>query len=256
MAPKVILAGIPIGVFQRNRTYEPQFDGWEISVEPSQSGRGRCDLNSIWERVLNNADSSAGDGVHLVCFHSKENERGRFNRDIWPRHRITWLDTQVAEEYGRPSFLEAVQACLDFELQWRDEVRPSGPSSPLLLPESCFEAEASVKDMWSRACKLQRDRDDIDAVSKTIVRFRELHKRRTGPWLDTRKLLFKHNVDHGHTVDARRRSKFTFGLATGFHFDVRHEDGRKFTISDPNRVAFAYREYTNVDAHGILRGGH
>ncbi len=52
-----------------------------------------------------------------------------------------------------------------------------------------------------------------------------------------------------------RRWKFTYRLSPGFHFDVSHVAGRRFTLTDAHGERLSFEEYSNVDAHGYVRGG-
>ena len=142
----------------------------------------------------------------------------------------------------------------EFEEQWRQRLRPD-LNSPLLLPESAFEADPNVRDTWIRAHNVVVDHDNMDAVDVSIRRFVGVHRKGPG-WVDARKLLFNKGAPHGeHGLPAWRRQKLGFRLPEGFHFDVNHQRDRSFRLSDQNGIRHQFHTYTNVDPHGFIRGG-
>ena len=52
-----------------------------------------------------------------------------------------------------------------------------------------------------------------------------------------------------------RRRKLTFNLPDGFHFEVRHREGRRFHVRDQTGESQRFTEYTNIDPHGFVRSG-
>lgn len=252
--PLALVAGIPLGIYQRARQ-KPSYEDWDVRVIPSQRHE-KCDFGPISQRVFNcldEAETSSHDGVHLFVAHN--GPRNGFKRDLMSRcYRVVWFPPIVARRYGQCEFNEKLRDLLDFESSWRKCVRPS-VDSPLLLPEEQFAAERSAKDMWSRVYRVGRGTDDLHAVAKTISRFRLRHRHNQG-WRDTAALVFNRQAPHGtHGIPAWRRRKFTFALPEGFHFDVAHEQGRRFELASTDGKRKSYSSHANVDAYGYTRGG-
>ncbi|MDE0029294.1 MAG: hypothetical protein OXU42_07850 [Deltaproteobacteria bacterium] len=164
------------------------------------------------------------------------------------------MDRRLSVRYGSPDFRQAINDILEFEEQWRQHLRP-GPNSPLLLPESAFGARANVRDTWTRTQDVVVGHDNIGAVHESICRFVREHKKGSG-WIDTHSLHFGRGAPHGgHGMPAWRQQKLGFRLPNGFHFDVRHERGRSFRLSDQDGTRHKFNTYANMDPHGFMRGG-
>lgn len=250
-APLAIVAGIPLEVHRRARN-RPARAGWAIRAIPSHDRR-RADLSGIWARVMEAADRAPNAGVHLLLAHDRESDRPRFGELVCRCHRATWLPRGLSGQYGKQKFLEAFDEIMDFEEEWRARIRPR-IASPLLLPETVFVAAPSVKDTWSRARNVNRERDNLHAVEQTIGRFGSEH-RHPGCWRDRRDLIFCHGPRHGsHGLPEWRRRKFTIRFPDGFHFDVRHFRNGNFHVRAGAETR-RFTTYTNVDPHGFLRGG-
>ena len=253
--PLALVAGIPLGVYQRIRQH-PFYGGWDVRTIPSLHPR-KCDFGGISKRVfdaLDKAETSNHDGVHLFVAH--DGCCDQFNSDLRSKcYRVVWLPPAIAKQYGQPEFDDELGNLLDFECSWRTRVRPS-VDSPLLLPEGQFAAENSTKDMWGRVYNVSQGKDDLGAVAETIARFRRRHHRKRGGWCDTSALVFTKQAPHGsHGLPTWRHRKFTFALPKGFHFDVVHEGGRQFELTDADGTSKSYSSHANIDAHGYARGG-
>ena len=255
-APIAVVAGVSLGSYRRSN-WRPVRPGWHIHVLPSQE-HGHGSLKEIWKRLLdagNEYADSTDAGVHLLLAHDREDERPTFRRELRRRSlRTVWLSRQLSKQYGSDDFRQAMDDFLEFEEQWRRRLRPN-LTSPLLLPESTFEAEANVRETWTRVQDVVIDHDDINAVDQSIGRFVHEHKKRLG-WVDSNSLLFKRGASHGiHGLPAWQRQKLGFSLPSGFHFDVEHTQARRFRLSDQSGTRHVFESYTNVDPHGFVRGG-
>lgn len=184
-APLAIIAGIPLRPYQRSKR-KPERAGWTIRVIPATSPN-RADLNQVWNRVLDTADKAPPAGAHLVLAHDYEDQRPRFTELVTRSYRATWLPPELSSQYGSPEFHTAVANVLRFEESWRDRMRPD-VDSPLLLPETAFSAEPSVRDLWDRAREVDLRRDHLDDVERVISRFRERHRKRDG-WHDNNRIV-------------------------------------------------------------------
>ena len=254
--PVAVVAGVSLGSFKRS-TWRPTREGWDIEVVPGRE-QMHDNVKGIWERILRLADARADEtdaGVHFILAHDREGERPTFRRDLRKRSlRAVWLRKALSKQYGSHDFCQAIDDVLEFEEQWRGSLRPD-VNSPLLLPESTFDADSSVRDTWLRVQDVVVGHDDINAVRQSIRRFGRFHRRESG-WLDARRLQFKRGAQHGtHGLPGWRTQKFGFRLPAGFHFDVSHERGKSFRLSDQNGTQYLFDAYTNVDSHGFVRGG-
>ena len=252
MYPVALVAGIPLGVYRRARE-KPERSAWSVHVIPSHDQK-KSNLDRIWKRVIDWADESDSDGIHLFLSHHRESEYPAFEDKISQSYRIVWIPSEVSKIYGTDLFAEWIYFELEFEERWRATIRPT-VESPLLLPETGFLARDSVRSMWCRVRGVRPHKDDLIAVHNVITRFRTQHRTSNG-WLDGRRLVFSRGPSHGgYHLPKWRRTKFTFNLPDGFHFDVRHNTGSTFRISNESGKFLTFDEYTNIDAHGHVRGG-
>ena len=126
--PHLILAGIPQQLAKR--PYELAIAGWTVAKIPTR-GAGPPSLDSCWKRVLSLANNSA-EGCHVVAYHRKREERKRFFREIRNLHRLVWIGSELLDLYGTDDFTSGIRLLAEFELKWRQALRPGGPDSPLL----------------------------------------------------------------------------------------------------------------------------
>ena len=255
-APIAVVAGVSLASYRRS-DWRPERTGWRIHVLPGQEHR-RGNLKNIWKRLLDSSEAwtdSTDAGAHFLLAHDREDERPGYRHELRRRSlRAVWLDRRLSVQYGSPDFREAIDNILEFEEQWRQYLRPD-PNSPLLLPESAFGAKTNVRDTWRRSQDVVVGHDNIGAVRESIRRFVREHRKDSG-WLDTSRLLFGRGAPHGvHGIPAWRRQKLGFRLPNGFHFDVKHEQGRSFRLSDQHGIRHEFTTYANVDPHGFMRGG-
>ena len=254
--PVAVVAGVSLGSYRRS-DWRPARNGWAIEVLPGAE-QARGSLKSIWPRVLGVGDERAEEtdaGVHFVLAHDREGERPAYRRKLRERSfRTVWLQRPLSTRYGSTEFRQAIDDVLDFEERWRGRIRPH-LNSPLLLPESAFEAETNVRDTWLRAHDLVAGHDNIEAVDRSIDRFVRVHRQGSG-WLDARRLRFNRGAAHGmHGLPGWRRQKLGLRLPDGFHFDVNNDRGGRFRLSDQDDSRHDFDAYTNVDPHGFIRGG-
>lgn len=251
-AALAIIAGVPLGPYRRSQ-WKPERTGWTIQVIPAKNNR-RANLKEVWRRVMDAADNAPLTGAHLLLAHDREDERPTFEELKTRSYRAVWLPRKLSCQYGSCEFLAAVNRALLFEECWRRRVRPD-IDSPLLLPETAFSAEPSVNELWSRARKVDQLRDRLDAVEKTVERFRNRHRKRDG-WHDNSRLVFNHGALHGgHELPGWRSRKLTCQFPPGFHFDMRHEQNRRFQVADQEGAMHRFVTFSNADPHGFLRGG-
>ncbi len=249
MQPRLIIAGVPIGVLNRHKGYRPDVPGWDTSIVPSRRG---ADLGTCWPDVIKVADQCDHDGAHILAFHNPEEERKEFEARVYSRHRLIWFDRDDAKFYGLAAFDEKVREIVEFEQQWRGAIRPGEASAALVLPESVFVSRSTVEALWKRAAKLRIGKDEIAKVTQLRDSFRSEHWKE-GNWRDCKERIFDHRgARHGSTPEAKRW-KFTLALPDGFHFDVKTARGGPFLLTDCLGEAKEFSRYANVDCHGFVR---
>jgi hypothetical protein len=253
MTPLLLIAGVPLPVFNRNRRYKPPLARWSLSVIPS-THKNRADLHSCWAEVLTAADRYGEDGTHIIACHYWEDDYSHFEDTVRDRHRLIWLERLAGREFGSPDFTRLIQGLADFELDWRQTLRPTGTNSELILPEPSF-SPIVARDMWGRARRVTTTRDDMNRIASQIRYFRQTHRQRR-VWHDARDLHFDpYGARHARTSQSNRW-KFTYLVPEGFHYDVRHARRNiSFTLQDARGAVRRFTRYTNVDCHGFVRGG-
>ena len=249
--PLAIIAGMPNN---KARQLKVRIDeklthqAWRFVWVPSR--QNQAGLRTVWGNVRNIADAADEPGVHILAYHKRVSERGRYEKEIRFRHRLVWLDhsslySPVADEWWLH-----IEERLQLEESWREGVRPSNRRHALILPQGTF---TSSSDPWTTAQRADTERT-VARAHAAIAAFRERH-RHHGRWTDDRGLAFEPGgAEHGQ-APLDRRWKFTYRLSPGFHFDVSHLGGRRFTLVDAGGEQLIFREYSNVDAHGYVRGG-
>ena len=252
--PRLLIAGIPKELFHGRRDYRPAIPGWEIRVMPARSQKRLPDAMSCWTETLSEADEALDEeGTHILGFHHAESDRPVMEARAGARHRIIWASRSEVDAYGTREFTSLVAAYLSFEDRWRGIARPT-LNSPLLLPESSFCPKQGHEDIWRRVARVSKDGNDtLERVHGRVQVFRMDHYQH-GAWRDTREVLFKKEEYHGFHMSAAERRKYTLLTPPGFHFNVRHEKGRMFTLPEQGGpVKINAGSYANVDCHGRMR---
>ena len=221
---------------------------WQLAWVPSR--RSQAGLRTVWDEVQDIADRADASGVHILAYHKAPSERARYEEEIRFRHRLVWLDHSLLYGGDRDEWWTQIEEKLQLEETWRASVRPPDRRHALLLPRGTF---ASRRDPWTTAQRAVTQRTVARARGE-IDEFEGAH-RRQGRWRDENGLLFDSGGPEHGVAPENRRWKFTYQLSPGFHFDVRHDGGRGFTLIDASGEDRSFREYTNVDSHGYLRGG-
>ena len=205
--------------------------------------------------IFQYADSANEAGVHILAFHSRSSKIAGSSRNPYTAGigLCGWI-VQLLNLYGSVQFTQHIQDVLDFEDQWRELIRPSTTRHALNLPEPSFQPDSALSDAWSRAQRLVRKKDSLERVSAQINAFRRRNYS-NGVWQDQADLVFDPGgARHG---EAKRewRWKCTYLVLAQFHCDVRAISNRGFQVRDRSGAAQSFTEYTNVDCHGVVRGG-
>jgi hypothetical protein len=252
-APLLIVAGIPLAVARRHKDFRPSLGGWDLRIITSRENM--ADLHSCWDSVQTTADSASPSGAHIAAYHVRDSDRPSFNKGVFARHRLVWLNNTTLREFGTAAWVRLVGAIAEYESRWRRSLRPLDVRHPLILPESGFVPIERVRDSWKRAASVTSSHDDLARVASMLQDFAISHYR-SGVWRDVRQLVFDPGGARHGIVKTPTRWKFTYLIPENFHFDVKHESGRRFALRDASGRSHYFEQYTNVDCHGTLRGGH
>jgi hypothetical protein len=202
-------------------------------------------------------------GAHILIFsrHSHA-ERHQIQADLQMFFRFRWLDSAALTliPHSMEEFIRRLSAILAEELLWHNIVRPIDVTSSLLLPECAFTAQAEVAGMW-RAAKDYGSEDRIRAAQKGLRAFELAHKAQVPShgrrWVDATGRVFDYGgARHGQHVPFPRNWKYSYGIPSGFHYDVTSLYERVFSIVDHSGINYEVRAdaHINIDAHGYLRG--
>lgn len=255
---RLLIAGIPRSLTERYSDYKLTFPNWDVRCFSSNSGD--VELKRCWPDVLRAANELAHDGAHIFAFDFRftyEHVRVRFEKTVYPRHRLLWLEPSVARSYGTPDFQEQLQPLVEFEHEWRAKVRPRGLDSSLMLPEGTFEPETErLSQLWNRSYGVRRDKDEVDMVIALDRKFRQVHYLYLrGHWRDKLNRRFKHDHSQHARAPQERRWKFTFRVPETFHFDVSAEGKGGVSLCDHAGTPHFFKTHANVDCHGFVWGG-
>lgn len=252
--PTLIIAGVPQPIVTRNKRFQPSIDGWR--VEMIHSRKNHADVSTCWREVLACADATAEAGAHIAAFHLSPTGREHFARTVYARHRLFWPDRTLLRDFGTPRFLAGLEARIYFEMDWRNVIRPRAlPDAALLLPETAFEVETPLASVWARSQKVSPSHDSLEAVAAYIEQIRGAYYKGDRTWEDAHGLRWRVDPSAHATCPRDRRWKYTVCLPEHFHFDVHHHRRAPFSLPDHAGNRRTFREYTNVDAHGWIRGG-
>jgi len=248
--PIFVIAGIPSPVFNRNKGYKIEIEDWVIESIPSRAPK-QGNLGTCWDEVMEFARRNMADGVHIVAFHPKQSDHSIFARRLKDQYRMVWVDEETIRMYGTKAFTTVIERLIHFEEKWRAELKPQGLSDPHLLPEPSFKP-LNCETLWGRIRNIHVESGDLEKVVTLKAEFRKNHYHR-GYWRDARDLCFQVAPErHGGFFET---SKFTFVVPVGFHYNVNDVRGRRFTVNDWTGTPHKFRDYTNVDCHGGIRGG-
>lgn len=252
--PLIILAGIPLPVFNRNKGYLPIVPGWQVSLIPSREPKKKANLFSCWKEVLAAADGADDHGAHIFGFHDRESEFPEIRQKLHDRHRLIWMRHDSILSYGTDTFTKEMESLAEFENIWRKYLMPRGVDAAPLLPESSF-TPINCKDIWQRVRSVSGSRDEVSRISLLLVQFRASHYHR-GEWRDDNGLRFRAAPERHGSFDQYGHRKFSYRLPKGFHYNVTSEHlNRYFHVTDHLGTRHRIREYINVDCHGSVRGG-
>lgn len=251
MLPLAIVAGMPLNKAREFRVRISNIappEGWNLEWVPSRTHR--AELKGIWDHVTDLANNADAAGVHILAYHKQGSDRKNYPRQIRYRHRLAWLCISCLYGQDGGDWWLDIEERLRLEGAWRESVRPDHHNHPLILPSESF---ASTLDPWTVAQRAGSERR-ISRARAAVDQFLSRHRHPEG-WKDDRDLIFDAGGPPHGQAPQDRRWKFTRKLPPGFHFDVKHEQGRRFRLRTAGGETGFFDHYTNVDAHGHVRGG-
>lgn len=268
--PYLILAGMPRQLHNRVKK-RVSVRGWSLILIPSvQDWRSHVD-KSGFHRALQQATrlNTNPNSPYIfdnrvagqVLAFSAQSDRAKASENIRDHIRLRWLNVDLLSSLPDDvdSFNAALQREANFELDWRDRIRPAGNDSPLLLPQCAFSPRR-FGSMWADAGSVGpgplrgSGMTQLERVRRDLAGFATLHRRR-GYWLDAREIRFEATELHGVPADPRWRWKFSWCVPEGFHYNVMHERNFPFTVRQFDRTVVSVNRagYLNVDCHGRCR---
>jgi hypothetical protein len=101
-------------------------------------------------------------------------------------------------------------------------------------------------------------KETLFGAAKAVREFERIYLRKEEyyQWIDDRDLLFGRNGPRHAEAPFPRGWKFSYRLPDGFHYDIKHLEERKFSITDVAGTLHttAAKGYINMDPHGYVRG--
>jgi hypothetical protein len=256
-----ILLGIPSPYVARLRNALDSHGGlpeaWFLKFVPAQKKAPEINRGTVRRacRIANEHPSP-----HILAF-STQQLRSEWAAEIAPYFRFRWCDQLVSTLncLATPDptpFLNRLAADLAEEEQWSSHIKPLDMGSPLLLPECSFSVGGGHQDLWRHA-RSYGDQANIEGAAKALHHFERIYLRKAEhyQWIDDRDLIFgRHGPRHAE-APFPRGWKFSYRLSGGFHYDVKHLEQRKFSVTDVagTRHVSGAKGYINMDPHGYVR---
>jgi hypothetical protein len=197
---------------------------------------------------------------HIFGF-STQQSRSQLAAELARCFRFRWCDQLVRSlnYLATPNpapFLEGLATDLAEEEQWAFRIKPTDMGSPLLLPECSFSVGGGHRNLWRHA-RSYGDQANIEGAAKAVREFGRayLRKQEHYQWIDDRDLIFGRNGPRHAHAPFPRGWKFSYHLPDGFHYDIKHLEARKFSITDVAGTLHLSvpKGYINIDPHGYVR---
>lgn len=258
---KVQLAAMPLTAHRRLKT---QLEEWASSLAPDTQIRFAPSFHEkiplIEPRVINLLEKNIQDGfVHIVVMGARDwvdlSRQLRFDCRVigvkpsaYPPH-IPWEDFQAV-----------LDEKLSFEARWAEVIRPVDAKGPLFLPVRGFVPENKYREFW-QACDCYRDHAQIHEARELLKGVYATHHRSSAGsaryWVDSGDKAFKVDpTKHALYPDQRmgaNRFRFCSLVPRGFHYDVVHERGNKFSLIDGKQMYHKGISRANIDPWGSVR---
>ncbi|NMM14944.1 MAG: hypothetical protein HHJ17_15595 [Rhodoferax sp.] len=256
-----LLAGIPQKLVRQAKAAvkaipEQMLAGWDIRVFPAKGENPEitdADLPDLLQRAAN------ADGAHIIGFHQTGGQ-GRVAVALRTHFRFRWGSNEMLWSVAGSldQFREHVESILMEEARWREHVMPADKSSPLILPKKVFEPLAGHADIWEECEMFNREVEHFEQLSKKIKHFAKEH---TKPYqanqpsymVDRDRLVWKDKGPYYAKAPFPRQWKYSLHVGEAFHYDVEHQQGREFTLTDTSGTANSIKptKHINIDCHGF-----
>jgi hypothetical protein len=258
---KLQVVGMPLKTHRRLR---PEFDKWVPTVAQDLSVRLLPSSHETIPRIdsseFHQIQSNIQDGfVHIAIVPSR-NQRDAQIRFRFDCRVINLNLSSDCQHITWQEFQDAISESLIYEKKWCTIARPNDTNHPLLLPRPSFEPELSVGDFW-RQCDCYREAALLLEANNALQRVKSLHKRiphgQSSFWEDSRRREFRVDPSrHGLAPEQRRglkKFRFCFEVPRGFHYDVVHASGARFSLTGREEQVYRDINRANVDPWGTVR---
>jgi hypothetical protein len=206
-------------------------------------------------------EASKHSNAHVFGFYapSSATEKSEISLCVRRFFRFRWLDNSlisVVRSRDLDAFHEGMRSAFVEEQFWEEQIKPTATSSPALIPESSFATRAFA-DLWTRV-ESYGDLGSLKGVPDLIHRFTaEILKQVDDDkaWVDDRELVFSFRGARHAVAPFPRNWKYSYEIPDGFHYDVKHRNGKGFKIKsmDSDYRSFPAGAHANVDPHGEIR---
>jgi hypothetical protein len=255
-----LLAGIPEKLVRQAKAaagalHEAQLGAWTVKIFPTKSASPEILLGQMDELLRKAAELRE---VHIVGFHQTGNRNPIADR-LRVHFRFRWGDSRalwsVAAE--AKAFQDHLMEMLAEEIRWREHVMPNGKSSPLILPGNVFAKKNSHPDIWGESEMFGRHEDHFEQLAKKIRHFATEHSKvypnQPSFMVDRAGLVWKDAGPYHAKTPFPRRWKYSVELEDMFHYDVEHQQGNAFSLTDSTGTSTAVKakKHINIDCHGF-----
>jgi hypothetical protein len=204
---------------------------------------------------------SAKDSAHVLAITNQGGDfKGDLAREFTPAFRFRWLPSAwLSLPYPTPiEFISKVNELLIDEEDWREKVQPKDHASPLLLPAITFSTP--LGNAWDMAARYGEGNNI--GCERLLQAFHQRHWKnhssgrhpRKSIWTDDDQRVFDHTGSRHAPAPIERASKFSYKIPDGFHYDLRHAQGKKFVARGAVSIRTIERDgYVNLDPYGYFR---
>lgn len=262
--PTAIILGLPKGQADRVRgelrtSGRTWHGGWSVHFVPPTGAHSQLREADI-RTALNNA-AGATESVHVFAITNQGGDRKQEIAAHFSQYfRFRWLPGQwLALPYPTPSqFIDRVDETLADEDEWRQAIQPTDVSSCLLLPASAFATRQA--DLWDLARRYGEG--TTTGCGRRKEEFERAHYKphtckshaKDYFWIDDDQRIFDHTGSQHAVPPPIRQWKYSYRIPSAFHYDVKHANGNKFTVTGASKTeTIKSGKYTNIDAHGHFR---
>ncbi|MGK5024205.1 hypothetical protein [Janthinobacterium sp. RB2R34] len=256
--PTALLAGVPLRlVRQATAALSPimREGAWKIKFVSGSEKLSHIGIAAVDDLLKKAADL---DSAHIVGF-QQTGDRSVVAQKIRQHFRFRWGDAEPmwAAANDATRFLAYVREILAEEELWREHVMPRDKSSPLILPANLFTRKAGHEDIWE-ACEIfGRGAEHYTQLAKKIDKFERDHRKAYTPnspmfMVDRADLVWKDAGPYHGSTPFPKQWKYSLKLIDAFHYDVEHQKGTGFTMTDSAKSTFSVKStnHANIDCHG------